>query len=171
MPEVCTWPPAFWSDAPTAKYPASVEVQVRVVVVAAAGTGKLPLATTWLTELDNVHFSVSAEPARVVIASLNAVPDGNRRVLSALGVSAVISPLPEDAADVVGDTQLIVWVAAASAAAFGAALRVVFCLLAVEARSVLSEPPPQPASAPASAIASEERSRGCFFIGFRVRTT
>ena len=132
-----------------------------------AGTGVLPLATTWPSVSVTAQFSVSAEPARVVKASLNVLPDGNMRVLSALGVSAVILPLPDDAADVVGDTQLIFWVAAASAAAFRAASPVAFCVLAVEARSVLSEPPPQPASAPVSAIASEERSRGCFFIGFR----
>ena len=45
VPDVWIMPPPFARFAVTAKKPAIVDVQVRVVVVADAGTAKLPLAT------------------------------------------------------------------------------------------------------------------------------
>lgn len=90
--------------------------------------------------------------------------------MSALMVSAVILPLPDVAADDDGDAHVIFCGVAALAVAFRlAASPDAFCVLAVEARSELSEPP-QAVSALAMASAIEERNRGCLFIGYRFRT-
>jgi len=76
-----------------------------VVVTAPEAVAKLPLAITLPNTLLTDHASLSAEDARVVIASWNVLPDANMRVLSALGVSTSMRSLPDAAAPATGEAH------------------------------------------------------------------
>jgi len=107
VPAVCTDPPALASVAEIAKYPASVDVQLSVVVLAPAGAGKLPLATALPRLSLTDHASVSAADGLAVITIGNVLPEANMRVPSVLGVSAVMTPLDEEPVAVTGDAQVM----------------------------------------------------------------
>jgi hypothetical protein len=162
------------SVARITKKPACVEVQVIVLVVAAAGTANVPLATGLSNRLLMVHLSVSAEPGRVVNATLILLLSGYVREPSEFGVSTAIWPLPPDAdaTDAVPQVMrsaavaLLTACAVASAALASdaslpeAALLPLVAALVADAGEVPSLPPPQPASARTSV----ERIKGLLFM-------
>ncbi len=165
------------SVARTAKKPESVEVQVIVLVVAAAGTAKLPLAIGLSKTLLMVHLSVSAAPERVVKASLILPLIGYMREPSDPGVSIAIWPLPPDAEATCG------WPHDMRSAAVALLTACLVKSTAIAAELVpLPEPvlplvaalvaeagelPSLPPSQPARARTSVERIKGFFFMAIR----
>lgn len=82
-------------------------MQENVAVVGPAGVAKLPLATVLPTVSAMDHVNVSAELACVVMVRGKVLPAANMRVLSVLGVSAVMRALADAAEDRTGAAQLI----------------------------------------------------------------
>jgi hypothetical protein len=173
-------PPLAASVAEVAKYPASVEVQLSVLVTGPLATGKLPLAATLPNWSLTAQLSLSADGALVVKAIWNVLPEANMRVASALGVSAEMSAPPAAALEVTGAWHDIV--------SPGLALTVVLALLplplllapaALEPFAATPVPllevalllldalpldPPPPPPQPASTSTREESTNGWSFI-------
>jgi len=161
VPAVWTAPPALASVADTEKYPASVDVQLSVVVLEPAGAGNVPLATALPRLSLTDHARVSAADGLAVIAIGNVLPEANIRVPSVLGVSAVMTPLDDELAAVTGDAHVMRNAALATTegdtAAAGLAVPVepVPAVLAV-VPDVLAAVPPDPLEEPVVAAVELE---------------